>query len=472
MLFATWHYAIFLPVVLIVYYSLSRRWQNYFLLAASYFFYGCWSKKFLLLLMFSTCTDYLCALGIEKGTPRRKKLLLGAAILINLSILTFFKYFNFFADSAGHLLHAVGMRPNMPVLKIFLPVGVSFYTFQSISYVVDVYRGKTKAERNFPLYALFVSYFPQLVAGPIERAAHMLPQYRAPRVVDAGKFQAGLTLILLGLFKKLAIADSVADTVSLAFANARTAHFPELLCGVWLFAIQIYCDFSGYTDIARGTSKLLGIELMENFNQPYFSQNISEFWHRWHISLSTWLRDYLYIPLGGNRGGKFATYRNLLITMVLGGLWHGANWTYVIWGALHGIYLALHKLFLEWTTPDGKPPKTHWDFAGVMSLILTFHCVLLAWVFFRARNFAAAVAYLHGLFSVRGGLANLGPRFEIVAFYALLILLIDLPQYLTKDHAVMLRWRWPVRGAAVAAMLLLIVLLAPNHDTPFIYFQF
>ena len=503
MLFTTWHFALFLPVVLIAYYALAHRWQNYLLLAASYFFYGCWDWRFLLLLMFSTCTDYLCGLGIESGPQRRKKLLLGLTLAINLSILGFFKYFNFFVDSAGHLLTAGGFHANLPVLKVILPVGVSFYTFQSISYVVDVYRGKAKAERDFLLYALFVSYFPQLVAGPIERAAHMLPQYRNPRIVDNEKFSSGLMLILLGLFKKLAIADAVAEMVSHSFDPAHVASYPatELLKGIWLFAIQIYCDFSGYTDIARGTSRLLGIELMENFNQPYLSHNITEFWRRWHISLSTWLRDYLYIPLGGNRQGTLATYRNLFITMVLGGLWHGANWTYVAWGALHGLFLAGHKLFMQVKGEHGRtgtvstmpglpgvaasfaetpprpikrpdsPPK-RWDFVGIASMILTLHCVLLAWVFFRAPNFATAWSYLHGILIFRGGLEGFGPRFEIVAFYVLLMLLIDVPQYIWKNHTILLRSPWPARGIAMASIVLLIILLAPNNDTPFIYFQF
>lgn len=472
MLFTTWQYAAFLPAVLLIYYTLSTRYQNLFLLGASSFFYGCWNPWFLLLLMFSTGTDYLCGVGMESVSPGRRKLLLGITLVINLTILGFFKYFNFFVGSAGHLLNAMGMQANLPVLTVILPVGVSFYTFQSVSYVMDVYRGKTRAEHDFLLYALFVAYFPQLVAGPIERAGHMLPQYRKPRVVDDEKFYSGLLLILIGLFKKLAIADAISPIVESAFHESATAPATVLLKGIWLFTIQIYCDFSGYTDIARGTSRLLGIELMENFNQPYFSHNVTEFWRRWHISLSTWLRDYLYIPLGGNRQGTFATYRNLFVTMVIGGLWHGANWTFVIWGALHGIYLAIHKLFLQLTTPDGKPPEKRWNFAGLVSLIITFHCVLLAWVFFRAPNFTVAWQYLHGILSLRGGLTGLGPRVQTVAFYVLLILLIDVPQYVTKEHTIMLRWPWPLRGAVAAAMVLLIILLAPNHDTPFIYFQF
>jgi D-alanyl-lipoteichoic acid acyltransferase DltB (MBOAT superfamily) len=471
MLFTTWQYAIFLPIVLVVYYALSHKWQNLFLLLASYYFYACWDPRFLLLLIFSTGTDYLCGLGID-SKPEYKKTFLFVTLAINLFILGFFKYFNFFISSAGVVLTHFHVQANMPFLKVILPVGVSFYTFQSISYVVDVYRGKTKAERNLLLYAVFVAYFPQLVAGPIERAHHMLPQYRVPRTVDEEKIRTGLMLILIGLFKKLAIADSVAFLVKPVFEHADTAPASQLLMGIWLFAIQIYCDFSGYTDIARGTSRLLGIELMENFNQPYFASNITEFWHRWHISLSTWLRDYLYIPLGGNRHGKFATYRNLFITMVLGGLWHGANWTYVIWGALHGVFLAIHKAFLELTTPDGKARPKVWNLATILSLVLTLNCVMIAWVFFRAPNFTIARLYLHGIFSLRGGLHHFRIPIETVAAYVALMLAIDLPQYWSRNHTVMLNWSWPVRGTVVAGMLLLIILLAPNNDTPFIYFQF
>ena len=474
MLFTTWQYAAFLLIVLAVYYCLAHRWQNHFLLLASYFFYACWNPWFLALLIFSTATDYLCAMGIERGPAHRRRLLLAVTLLINLTILGFFKYFNFFVGSAGALLERAGLHANLPLLRVILPVGVSFYTFQSISYVVDVYRGRTRAEENLLTYALFVAYFPQLVAGPIERARHMLPQYHQPRFVDQDRFRSGLLLILIGLFKKLAIADVVSPMVEYAFARSASAPSTELLKGIWLFAIQIYCDFSGYTDIARGSSRLLGIELMENFNQPYFSRNITEFWRRWHISLSSWLRDYLYIPLGGNRHGKLATYRNLFITMLLGGLWHGANWTYVIWGALHGFYLAVHKLFLQ-VTGRGKAADAEnrrWTLADAFSLVLTFHCVLIAWIFFRSPNFVVARDYLLGILTLRGGLQGWAPRAQGVAFYAALILMVDLPQYLTRDHTVALRWPWPVRGAVAALMLALIVLLAPNHDTPFIYFQF
>ena len=259
------------------------------------------------------------------------------------------------------------------------------------------------------------------------------------------------------------------------FRGAGTLPAPELLKGVWLFSIQIYCDFSGYTDIARGVSRLLGIELMENFNQPYFARNITEFWRRWHISLSTWLRDYLYIPLGGNRHGTANTYRNLMLTMVIGGLWHGANWTFVIWGALHGLYLSAHKFMLSRRPQvDGPPPDAEpaWSPWSVLMVLGTFHLVMLTWVFFRAPNAAAAFAYLEGIVTLRGGLGGLAPHASTVAFYVALLLLLDVPQYAARNHTAMLGWRWPARGAAVACMVLLILILSPNHEMPFIYFQF
>jgi alginate O-acetyltransferase complex protein AlgI len=478
MLFNSWQFAVFLPIVMTAYYLLPRRGQNLLLLGAGYFFYGCWDWRFCGLLAFSTFTDYWCGRGVETGSPRWRKLLLLTTLIINFSILGFFKYFNFFVDSAASLLTAMGLHANPPVLRVILPVGVSFYTFQSIAYVVDVYHGKVKAEKNFLLYAAFVSYFPQLVAGPIERASHLLTQLREDRVVDEAKFASGLMLMLIGFFKKMAIADSISPMIEPCFLHPEHLKALVLLKGIWLFSIQIYCDFSGYTDIARGVSRLLGIDLMENFNQPYFSRNITEFWRRWHISLSTWLRDYLYIPLGGNRYGTLKTYRNLMLTMIIGGLWHGANWTFVIWGTLHGVYLAGHKLMMTIWPPkpvlktgdkNAVEPWTAWSF---LMALCTFHLVMLTWVFFRAPDAHTAIEYLRGILTLRGGLSNAAGPVSTVAFYVLLLLLLDVPQYMKRSHTVMLTWPWLARGAAAGIMILLVLLLSPNHDTPFIYFQF
>ena len=472
MLFNSLEFLVFLPVVLGLYYSLKLRAQNVMLVAASYFFYGWWDWRFCGLLAVSTVLDYACGLGIG-AQPGRKKAWVTASVVVNLGILGFFKYFNFFIDSAGLLLARAGLEANLPVLRIILPVGISFYTFQTMAYTLDVYRGRLAPTRNFVDFALYVSYFPQLVAGPIERATNLLGQLARPRVVTREKIETGCFLILLGLFRKVAIADGVAPTVNAIFADPGSQTWAALVQGMWLFAIQIYGDFCGYSDIARGTSRLLGIELMENFNQPYLSRNITEFWRRWHISLSTWLRDYLYIPLGGNRRGVAMTYRNLMLTMLLGGLWHGARWTFVAWGAIHGVALAVHKYGLE--RREGAPIAAagRWTLRDVGAALATFHLVMLAWIFFRAASFGEAWAYLGGLAGGRGGWeAWTGGGGLQVMFFSLMVLATDIPQYWRGRHEALLEGPWVVRGLAYAGMLLAIVLLRPMNEMPFIYFQF
>ncbi|MEZ6050276.1 MAG: MBOAT family O-acyltransferase [Planctomycetaceae bacterium] len=317
-LFNSPEFAIFLVVVLAAYYALSSRAQNVLLVVASYFFYGWWDWRFCLLLAFSTVLDFTCALKIEGSLEQQRKWWLWLSVCGNLGVLGFFKYYDFFVTSAFQALSFWGLEPNPPLLKVILPVGISFYTFQTMAYTIDVYRRKMEPTRDFILMALYVSYFPQLVAGPIERAQHMFKQFARARHVEERRLLTGGFLILLGLFKKLAIADAVAPRVNEIYLVSGEASWLTLLEGAWLFSLQIYGDFSGYSDIARGVSRLLGIELMVNFRQPYLSQSITEFWRRWHISLSTWLRDYLYIPLGGNRLGPVRTYVNLIITMLLG----------------------------------------------------------------------------------------------------------------------------------------------------------
>ncbi len=402
----------------------------------------------------------------------------------NLGVLGFFKYFDFFAASFAELLSSVGMSADPPLLDVILPVGISFYTFQTLAYTIDVYRGKIEPSRDLAVVALYVSFFPQLVAGPIERPGRLLGQFERPRLVDASKTASGLFLILLGLFKKIAIADATAHRVDLIFSSAADASWVVLLEGAWLFSFQIYCDFSGYSDIARGAARLFGIDLMRNFNRPYLAANITEFWRRWHISLSTWLRDYLYIPLGGNRNGVFNTYRNLLLTMVLGGLWHGANWTFVIWGALHGVYLSLHKVMLgrQGTAPSHEQTPRELTARLLGKRLVTFHLVLVAWIFFRATTAASAVQYLAGILSLRGGVdavlrdpygtLSLLRRTAAVVFYGALVLGADLPRHRKGRREALSAWRGPIRGAAYATMVLLMILLQPDNETPFIYFQF
>lgn len=471
MLFNSLEYFVFLALVLAIYYRLTHRWQNYFLLAASYLFYGWWDWRFLGLMLISTSTDFFAAKWIDQSSNERvRKLLLIGSVAINLGILGFFKYFNFFIDSAVRVLEMVGLPAASPALYIILPVGISFYTFESISYTVDVYRRHLKPAQKYLDYGLFIAYFPHLVAGPINRAGDFLPQIERPRVVNTQMVVSGVTLILLGLFRKVVIADAIGGQVDAAFANPGTHSTPQLMVGIYLFALQIYCDFAGYTDIARGSSRLFGIEMMRNFNQPYFSTSITEFWRRWHISLSTWLRDYLYVSLGGNRKGTFNTYRNLFLTMLLGGLWHGAAWTFVIWGALHGFLLIADRL--RGVRVPLYPEQVHlpWTWGRVSAMLLTFHLVLLSWVFFRAPGLGVALTYLKQLFSF-SGMNELAVALPAIIIPWLLVLLVDIPQYRTNDHEAILRWPVLARDLAVAGMLLL-VLLGFGTRAPFIYFQF
>ncbi|MBV8983023.1 MAG: MBOAT family protein, partial [Acidimicrobiia bacterium] len=343
MLFNSLQYAAFLPAVLIVYWRLQRRGQNFLLLGASWFFYALFGWRFLGLMLLSTATDYTVGRRLARAESRRRAIF-AVSLVVNLGTLALFKYYGFFIGSARHVLAPLGLDPGSPVLNVVLPVGISFYTFHGISYTFDVFRGTIRPARSFLDFACFVAYFPQLVAGPIGRAEVQLPQFEQPRTKPTwDEVRGALFLILQGLFKKIAVADAIAPYVNTVFRNTSHAGWMSCAVAIFGFAIQIYADFSGYTDIAIGSSRLFGIALLKNFEQPYLSRNITEFWQRWHISLSTWLRDYLYIPLGGNRGSAWATYRNLLLTMLIGGLWHGARWTFVAWGGMHGALLAVHR---------------------------------------------------------------------------------------------------------------------------------
>jgi len=467
MLFNSFEFLIFLPIVLVLYYALKLRGQNLMLLAASFFFYGSWDYRFLGLLIASALVDFFAAGAIYRTqVPFRRKLYLLASLSANLGILGFFKYFNFFVDSAARLIGTVGLQANLPVLYVILPVGISFYTFQAMSYTIDVYRGQLKPTGSILNYLLYVCYFPQLVAGPIERATHLLPAIERKRTVTEEMVTSGLVLILVGFFRKVVIADGLGSQIDPVFSSPGSFSSPQLLKALYLFALQIYCDFAGYSDIARGTSRLMGIELMVNFNHPYFASNLSDFWRRWHISLSTWLRDYLYIPLGGNRGGTYKTYRNLMITMLLGGLWHGAAWAFVIWGALHGLYLVLFRLVPRIFAISEK----NGTLARAFGIFLTFHLVLLTWVFFRAPGMHAALDYLQMIFSFKqmGDFVSVLPM--IVAPW-LLVLLVDIPQHFSGSHTVLLGWPRLAR-AGIAAVMVFLILLSFGTNAPFIYFQF
>jgi alginate O-acetyltransferase complex protein AlgI len=469
MLFNSISFLVFLPAVLLAIALLPARMRNGFLLVASYFFYGCWDWRFLTLLFGTTVIDYWVGKTIFATTDahRRRRILL-VSIAANLGVLGFFKYCNFFVGSAEALLESLGIRVSVPTLQIILPVGISFYTFQSMSYTIDVYRGVTEPVRRFWDFALYVAYFPQLVAGPISRKADLLPQLVNPARRTLDRINVGLMLILLGLVKKVLIADMLAPEVDRIFSDPHSLSSGMLLRGAYYFTFQIYCDFSGYSDMARGVSELFGVHLCINFNQPYLSQSITEFWRRWHMSLSSWLRDYLYIPLGGNRHGEVATYRNLLTTMLIGGLWHGANWTFVAWGGFHGMLLAIERMF---GIGKGQPvlprnPVWRWVRRGALT-VLTFHLATLGWIFFRAPNFTIAFEYIAGILRLHH-LTAVG----VVPFVVgLIILLIDIPQDVADDHTVYLRAPWWAQTPLYAA-LCLGVLLYGGREIPFIYFQF
>lgn len=472
MLFNSTRFLLFLPIVLVVAALVPLRLRKRFLLVASYYFYGCWDWRFLGLLFMTTVVDFNVAKAIaatDEETRRRRLLLL--VISMNLAVLGFFKYYNFFVDSAVSVMHDFGLPASAPALNIILPVGISFYTFQSMAYSIDIYRRQFAPVQNFFDYALFVAYFPQLVAGPISRPAHLAPQLLAPARLTPERINTAITLILTGFVKKVLIADSIAPEVHRIFDDPAHMNSGILLRGAYLFAFQIYGDFSGYSDIARGVSELFGIRLVVNFNQPYFSTSITEFWRRWHISLSTWLRDYLYIPLGSNRHGRRQMCRNLFLTMLIAGLWHGANWTFVVWGGLHGALLAgeaalgVHPV----KAPAGGRNATQWA-ARLISMIVTFHLVTFLFILFRSPDFATAAQYVNGLMQLTY-LSAVGPLPLLVGAA---LLLIDIPQNVWSDHAVFLRIPWWVRSPVYCGLFLGILaqILSAAREMPFIYFQF
>lgn len=469
MLFDTPVYLVFLILVVLIYWRLSWRKQNRFLLATSYFFYGWWDWRFLLLMIASTAVDYIIARKIEDAAdPAKRKALLIASLVVNFTILGFFKYFNFFLDSAARSLEMVGVH-NIPhgMLGILLPPGISFYTFQEVAYIVDVYAGRIKASRNFVDYGLFISLFPHLIAGPIQRPSHLLPQVQKPREFQPQAFQDGCMLILTGLVRKMVIADNCALLANAAFSGKLGNDGWATLIGVYAFAWQIYGDFSGYSDLARGSAQLLGFHFMVNFRQPYLAVSLQDFWRRWHISLSTWLRDYLYIPLGGDRHGVRKTYRNLLTTMLLGGLWHGANWTFVIWGAIHGVGLCVERFVFGHRKHHASPQ----EWSKWLQRVITFHVVCLTWIFFRAESTSAALRMIATLRRFQW-LPHYGAALLFLGLLAGLALLMDLDlergskEYIFEDHSPLLRW-----GVIVAAMVL-IIMFAGSDGHAFIYFQF
>lgn len=405
MLFNSLDFAIFLPIVFALYwfvFNKALKQQNFLLLIVSYFFYSCWDWRFLFLLMFSTLLDYFTGLRMQDSkTQKEKKIWFWLSVIVNLGFLGVFKYYNFFAESFAQGLAHLGLQVNPRTISVILPVGISFYTFHGLSYVIDIYKGRIKAERNFVDYAVFVSFFPLLVAGPIERATHLLPQIKRNRVFEYSRAVDGLRQILWGLVKKVVIADTCAEYADQMFNGSSDQSGSNLVLGAVFFAFQIYGDFSGYSDIALGTSRLFGIELLRNFAFPYFSRDIAEFWRRWHISLSSWFKDYLYIPLGGSKGGNWMRIRNTFIIFLVSGFWHGANWTFIVWGALNALFI-MPSIILRTNRKNvdivaqGKFLPTGRE---LVQMTVTFGLTVFAWIFFRAENIQHAISYISGIFS-------------------------------------------------------------------------
>lgn len=478
MLFNSTEFLIFFPVVVITYYALPGKAKKYWLLITSYYFYMCWNARYALLLLFSTAVTYLSGRLMFTKQGRYKKLVVAMSFTLNLGILFFFKYFNFVFTSLSAIANKLGIVFAQPKLDLLLPVGISFYIFQALSYTMDIYRKKLEVERNFFTYALYVSFFPQLVAGPIERSTSLLPQLRStpPRITETTHITRGLQLMLWGFFEKIVIADTAAGVVDYVYNNFAAMNGLQIIGATVLFAFQIYCDFGGYSHIAIGAAQVLGFKLMDNFRQPYFSTSVKEFWRRWHISLSTWFKDYLYIPLGGNRLGKLRTKCNIMIVFLLSGLWHGASWNYVVWGGLNG-------LFQLGNTPVNERER---GIKKYLSIFVTFCLIDFTWLFFRAPGFRYGCRMLKQIWtlpqswSVKENLVQMGftkTNLAVLAIALLILFAVDI----LHENKVRIRdrialtpaWlRWGIYLAACEMILLEIVIRYGQPATAFLYFQF
>jgi len=487
MLFNSVDFAIFLPVFFILYWFVTNRSlkaQNILIVLGSYFFYGWWDWRFLSLILFSTLVDFL--VGIQLGTANEKpkrKILLWTSILVNLGFLGFFKYYNFFLDNFTTAFSFFGNEISASSLNIVLPVGISFYTFQSLSYTIDVYRKNLDPTKDFFAFAAFVCFFPQLVAGPIERATRLLSQFSARRTFDYSKAVDGLRQILWGLFKKVVIADNCAEFANMIFQNSADHSGFTLLLGALFFTFQIYCDFSGYSDIAIGTARLFGFDLMKNFAFPYFSRDIAEFWRRWHISLSTWFRDYLYIPLGGSRGGNWMRVRNTFAIFIVSGFWHGANWTFIVWGALNAIYflpLLLRNKNRRYLGVIAQG-KYFPSISELFNMTLTFLLTVFAWIFFRANDLEHAFTYIMDMFSGMLQLNSISEsmtmvREQVGMSVMGLIFLFLVIEWIGREgeyaiESIGAKWNRAVRWVFYYAIVLCILMYAGDQQE-FIYFQF
>ena len=476
MFFNSLNFAIFLPTVFILYwfvFNKNKSWQNGLLIIASYYFYACWDWRFLFLLIFSTVLDYFSGIQIEKSKSlKESKFWFWLSIIINLGFLGVFKYYNFFTTSFATLINGFGFQVNPLLINVILPVGISFYTFHGLSYVIDIYYKRIKPEYNFIDYSLFVSYFPLLVAGPIERATHLLPQVKIKREFNFEKAKEGIQQIIWGLFKKVVIADTCSIFANNIFNNYQNLNSVALVLGVIYFAFQIYGDFSGYSDIALGTSKLFGIDLLKNFNFPYFSRDIAEFWRRWHISLSSWFRDYLYIPLGGSKGGRWLQIRNTFIIFLVSGFWHGANWTFIAWGLLHAIYFLPLLLRNKNRNNLGDIINFKWNLNGLkimMNILFTFFITTFAWIFFRAKTITDAFAYIDQILKFKIVISEL---YEFISFNIIFVLFYLLIfEFLNRKNSVTLANKYPF--ISICLTIIIIVLFGQfGIKSEFIYFQF
>ena len=472
MLFNSFEFALFLPVVFLLYWFIFNktiRLQNSFLLVVGYIFYGWWDWRFLFLIAFSTLFDFIIGIQLEKTlNEKKRKLLFATSCIVNIGLLGFFKYFNFFIENFISAFESVGYHISPITLKIILPIGISFYTFQSLSYTIDIFRKKMKPTTDFISFASFISFFPQLVAGPIERAFNLLPQFSKKRAFNQKQAVIGMRQILWGLFKKIVIADTLATYVDQIFSSYDTLPGSSLLLGAVYFAVQIYCDFSGYSSIAIGTARLFGFTLMQNFNYPYFSTNVSEFWRKWHISLTSWFRDYVYIPMGGSKHGLSKTIFNTLFVFTLSGFWHGSNWTFIIWGLLNGLFIIPNLLFGK---KKNEITRTKKHSLSILNMIITFLLITFTWIFFRSNNISQAFEYINTLFSkslfkypIQHGMAMTLP----------LISILFLIEWLRKNEVsfsepqnLPIFLRWPIY-----IVIIIICLAFFKQNQSFIYFQF
>jgi D-alanyl-lipoteichoic acid acyltransferase DltB (MBOAT superfamily) len=471
MLFNTIDFAIFLPLVVLVYYLIPHKLRWVLLLAASYYFYMSWKVEYILLILASTLVDYFSGIKMDKLADRKSRLpWLILSLCVNLGLLFFFKYYNFATENLNLLFQKAGLARELPMMRLLLPVGISFYTFQTLSYSIDVYFGRQKAEKHLGYFALYVSFFPQLVAGPIERYSRLAPQFRIKGVFSYENVVNGLRLILYGLFIKMVIADNISGIVDRVFAHPENFASGDILIGIFLYSFQIYSDFFGYSTIAIGSALLLGIRIMDNFKSPYLSKNISEFWQRWHISLSTWFRDYLYFPLGGNRVSRQRWVMNILVVFLISGLWHGANWTFLIWGLLFGLLYISERYIngiFNWTKSYPAFSAGH-----IILAVKTFLLVTLLWVFFRSPSFEGAI----GLFGRLFRYDPLEPQTLLIPLstwiFLLLFIASDVLLYNRRFDswagALPLALRWLV----YAVLLFGIIVFAGVDNFPFIYFQF